>query len=1004
MHKTKVWRKRALPLFIALITSAAVPLWAEKSTPRPPADEAEVMPAADPEAFLLAIWTETPLNWLALATDARTLPRVRAVDEESHYLATLLPRRDVTKDGRVILHLPEDPGDVGDWGIYLLPGWPPQAILQRSLIWVRQHALAFKEGSGRLPDTVELQPEVRDPGEIPERVPDEREIPAGERFAELPRFGMKVFRAEEARRRAIPEEVARREEGEDIGAVAGQPVPPSYIIGPGDELAVRVWTKAVEHVAVRATVSTEGTVYLMLLGEVTVGGRSLADVREMLSEGYHQYFDEVQVSVALARTRVIEVRVTGDATRPGKYRLSGAATVFSALYAAHGPGEIGSLRDIRLVRRGEAPHQVDMYAYLLEGDASADVLLEPEDTIMIPPAGPMVGLTGKVQRPARYELSEENTIAEALEMAGGLTATGDPRRVEVWRIAEDGQRRLLNIDLTDASQRDLPVASGDLIVVEPVLEDPHNVVEVAGAVTRPGSYEFREGMTVGDLLARAQGIIPNAHVERAWIWRLNDQLKYEQMRLDLAGLLAGLPEADVGLHARDRVMILFDDEVEAPSEVEVSGAVRKPGVVTWRDGMRVSDLVKQGGGLLEGAFTTRANLLRLTADQQREIIPVKLGDALTGAEDADLLLARGDRLEVLKRSEVAVEGMVEVGGYVGDPGRYRRHEGMRISDAIIAAGGLAAGAGREIQYTSGGDRTQVEPIMLSLRRNGAEPVIEPDPIIEDNDLITVLGMGEMVGWPKSAAIQGRVVRPGKYALEDDEGSSDTVYDLLQRAGGLLPDANPNGIILYRLREEILAEELSADLRQVMNTFNRELTADTLEGEEQRRVGVAGQVAEGLQAAFAQHERAIIIPPRRLTQDAWARAVPIDGELMMTTEGEQGNFELVHGDVIIVPEMPTTVTLMGAVIRPGALRWEDTLCAQDYVDRAGGLAPDAQMRRTVVIRANGAVEADGLCTELRPGDIILVPSDYMIREIAKPSTWDRVLNAVTGILGAYLLFR
>ncbi len=997
---------------VMLALSAVSPASAERSARAVLDDrDTEATLKPDPASYLLAVWTEKPLESLLVSTERRVLPRARAV-RDSPYLTTEIPRLEESHDKQMRLQFPGDPGDVGEWGVYLLPGWEPADIVEKPRRWVRQQSIAFKEGWGQLPEDLTLKPEIPAPPDKPDEEIPEEELPAAERFANLPRFGMSLFRTEDEMRRVRLDEEERdsrdegRRDGDDTnaGTVSGQAVPPSYIIGPGDELAVRVWTRAVEHVSVRSTVSTDGTVYLPLVGEVTVASSTLADVREMMNEMYHQYFDAVQVSVALARTRVIEVRVTGDARRPGKYRLSGAATVFTALYAAGGPSEIGSLRDIRLLRRAEPPQVVDMYDYLLEGDAGADVLLEPEDTIFIPPSGPMVGLSGEVQRPARYELTEGITIASALDMAGGFTGTGDARRVQVWRIGDDGQRRLINVDATDPDYADFALSSGDLMVVDPVLEEAHNIVQISGAVTRPGSYEFREGMTVGDLLDRARGVVPGAHAERAWIRRLSDGLKYEQMRFRLADALAGEADADIPLRARDQVVILHEEDVEAPSEVEVTGAVRSPGVLPWNEGMQLSDLIALAGGLTDDAHTARADLLRLTPEQKREIIPVKLGEAVAGEADADVKLARGDRLRVLDRGTVMVEAEIEVGGYVNTPGRHRRFEKMRVSDALIAAGGLAPEAGREIQHTPGGDRTEIAPVVLTLERDGDETRVEPDPILEDDDLVTVLGIGDMVGRPKSVTIRGRVTRPGTYAMETREREPDTVYDLLERAGGMLENANPHGIVLYRLRDEILAEEQSEDLAQMISTFNRELVEDTVEAQRMREEGMTGQVAEGLRAAFAQHDRAIIIPPRRLTQDAWARAVPIDGELMMETRGDEGNFDLVHGDILVVPETPNTVTVMGAVIRPGALAWRDALEAEDYIKHAGGYAPDAEIRRTVLIRANGAVEAEGLNAEIRPGDIVLVPSDYMIREIAKPSTLDRILSGISGILGAYLLFR
>ncbi len=522
------------------------------------------------------------------------------------------------------------------------------------------------------PATAEEEAEVEQTGEEAEQeaeqeaveeLPEPEELTAAERFVALPRFGERVFAQEPADEREPTESAPAPDK------TAGVAVPPSYIIGPGDEMAIRVWTDAIEHVSATPVVDADGRIYLELLGEVMVAGESLSEVREQVVRRYRVFFTRAEVSVGLARTRTMEVRVTGDVQRPGKYRLSGDATLFAALYAAGGPSEIGSLRGVRLLRRGQEPVIADLYLYLLQGDISGDVSLQPEDTIFVPAAGATVGVAGEVRRPARYELLEETTLGQALDMAAGVAATGYAHNLEVWRVGESGRRELINVDARDG--RDLTLQDGDLIVATPVLEDPENVVELSGAVLRPGVYEVREGMTVSDLLAIAQGLSEDAHTEEAALWRLGEDLDYELISFDLAAAMAGDALQDLALQPRDRLIVLSEEDVEPPMQVEAMGAVLRPAIVPWVRGMRVSDLVKRAGGLAEGAYTPQANLLRLGPDERREIIPVTLDRGLAGDEDADVLLARGDVLEVLAREVATDESLVRVAGLVNTPGATR---------------------------------------------------------------------------------------------------------------------------------------------------------------------------------------------------------------------------------------------------------------------------------------------------------------------------------------------
>ncbi|MBD3293161.1 MAG: hypothetical protein GF393_09570 [Armatimonadia bacterium] len=869
--------------------------------------------------------------------------------------------------------------------------------------------------------TEEDQPE--DPEEV------EKPPTAAERFVALERFGMRVFgyeppgeseevaepaedREERAETAAKPpadsedqpdEAKSERPRRTTAGVVATEPVPPTYVLGPGDELAVRVWTDAIEHVQARPVVDAEGSIYLELLGEVTVAGERMSRVREMIRQRYRAFFDRAEVSVGLSRTRVIEVRVTGDVRTPGTHVLSGAATLFSALNAAGGPNDVGSFRAIKLVRRGEAPMVVDLYDYLLRGEIDADVPLEPNDTIFVPPLAAEFGVAGEVRRPARYEMTAPVTIAEALQMAAGVGGTGYPQHAQLWRVGEKGVRELINVDAR-AEGAQMCMQSGDLLVIPPVLEDPINVVTLEGAVERPGDYQVRPDMRVSDLLGMANGITEQAHTESAELWRLGDDLDYDLMHFDPAAAVAGDPEHNLELMARDRVVVLSEEQVEAPMEVTVEGQVRVPDTYDWTRGMTVSDLVRRAGGLVEGAYTPQANLLRLGDDQRRELIPVNLASALTEDDGADVPLHRGDLLRVLAREEHTEKSQVRVTGLVVTQGWYERPEGMRVSNAILAAGGPAMDAGDAIQYTPGGAVGEVEPIYLVLRREGETFKVEPDPIIRDNDLITVLGTGDLIPSAPIATIRGRVKTPGVYAVQHAPGDPDTIYDLIQRAGGLLPNANPGGIVLYRVREEIMAHEQEGDLEQVIAHFNRELAAATVEGEEQRAAGTAATVSQGLQAALSEGAATVVIPPRRLSEEQWARAVPIDGEKLVASEGAEGDFPLTEGDVIVVPETPTTITVMGAVVRPGATPYAENLTPLDYITGdAGGLTPDARKRRTVIVRANGAVTPNALRAEVKPGDVILVPSDYIFRNVNKPGTLERVLDAVTAIIGGYLIF-
>ena len=403
-------------------------------------------------------------------------------------------------------------------------------------------------GQDGLPLPPELPPVQPVLPEAPDEPGEPAPLTAAERFAALQRFGMSVFGAPEPQPAAREEAPARTGEAtrpaearegaprpaqpapqpaapapqpapaprQTQGVVASEAVPPTYVLGPGDQLVVRVWTDAIEHVSASPVIDADGQIYLELLGELTVGGERLSSARDLIARRYRTFFTRAEVSVGLAGTRVIEVRVTGDVRRPGTHVLSGAATLFSALNAAGGPNEVGSFRTVMLMRSGEEPQEVELYANLLRGEIDADLPREPNDTVFVPPMLAEFGIDGEVRRPARYEMIDEVTLADALQMAAGIGGAGYAQGAELWRVGESGTRELMNVNLRGEDAQ-LTLQSGDLLVIPPVLEKPLNVVELTGAVRRPGTYQVSAEMTVSDLLRLAQGPVENANVEESGI-------------------------------------------------------------------------------------------------------------------------------------------------------------------------------------------------------------------------------------------------------------------------------------------------------------------------------------------------------------------------------------------------------------------------------------------------------------------------------------------------------
>ena len=859
-----------------------------------------------------------------------------------------------------------------------------------------------------------LTPEGRPPT-VEEELPAPATVTAAGIFASLPRFGARIF----AKPRFVPTAVEAAEEEEVTKeklmarAIAGSPlanvpISPDYQLGPADILKVEIWTLDKQRAARPVRVTADGYITISVLGKVVLSGKTLAEAQEIITKRASVFYTDPEVIVELLRQRAIDVYVIGDVQQPGKFTLPGNATLFTALYAAGGPSETGSYRRIRLLRAGKPEREIDIYDYLMYGKREVHELLEAGDTVFVPSLTAEIGVSGAVRRPARYELLEPVSLEQAILMASNFTPNAHAVAVDVWRPDSRATWNLLRVDATQPGPKgsDMKLSDGDLVSVKEILDIAPNTVELRGPVRRPGIYEMTEGLTVGKLLQQAEGVTEGVYIEEGTIWRLNEDFDYETMHFSVRRVLNG--EDDMLLQAWDIVKLYAEDLVERPALVSIEGMVRRPGEFHHVERMTVRDLVLRAGDLLPGAYTERAELLRLTADQRRRLLPINLTKAMQDDQQNNMILQRGDILKVLAREDVAVESEVHADGFVRNPGTYARYEDMRISDLIVAASGLRPEFADTIQYTPGRFEGASATRILALTGTTDDFTVEPDLLLKDDDRIGIMGKSEFTVVPKVASILGKIKHPGSYALRLERGGEeqvDTVYDLIQRSGGLLEEANPKGIILYRFKAEVIEKDREENLQYVLNVLNRE-SGQTL------AVAAEGGEAEVMAAAVEQQVGGLLgtdsgallgVPPRKLGISQWIRAMPIDGARLIATKGKEANLELHHGDVLRVPRTVDFVTVIGCVNKPGALEYAPNLTAWHYLDLAGGTTPDADLKRTLVMRANSAGLPAYRVRVIEAGDVVIVPSQHMFRTETIMEPWTKTLKSLLSVAAAALLF-
>jgi polysaccharide biosynthesis/export protein len=490
------------------------------------------------------------------------------------------------------------------------------------------------------------------------------------------------------------------------------PVPSDYIVGPGDQLNVQLY--GTQNRNLRLVVGRDGRISFPELGPINVAGRTFERVAADLEQRVTRQMIGVRASVTMGDTRSIRVFVMGEANRPGSYTVSGLSTITSALYASGGVKPIGSLRDVQLKRNGTVVRRLDLYDLLLRGDTTDDAKLLPGDVIFIPPIAASVAVDGEVRRPAVYELKGSTSVRDILELAGGLTADADDSRVALVRVNERRMRSVVDVPLNVGSAPAELLRNGDSLRVLRLRPTLDQGITIEGHLYRPRQLAWREGMRLTDAIDSVDELRPNADMNYILIRReLPPDRRIVMLSADLAAALRA-PDSprNVALSPRDR-LIVFDllagrhellepllvemrrqSRIDQPTEiVRIDGRVKVSGDYPLERNMRVSDLLRAGGGLQDAAYGSKAELTRyrVTGDTRTTLLlDIDLAAILSGDESADVLLQPFDFLNVKEVPEWSEQEKVVLMGEVRFPGSYPIQRGETLSSVLERAGGLTA--------------------------------------------------------------------------------------------------------------------------------------------------------------------------------------------------------------------------------------------------------------------------------------------------------------------------
>ena len=616
--------------------------------------------------------------------------------------------------------------------------------------------------------------------------------------------------------------------------------PTDYRLGPGDQVVIEVWGASEANITQKVT--PDGYISIPDIGPVAVNGLTVQAASERIRGKLSKIYSGMKtanvdlstnVKVSLGQIRTIQVNIMGEVARPGTYALSSFSTVFHALYKAGGISELGSLRNIKVVRGGRTVATVDVYDYIINGRSHSDIRLQEGDVILASPYDALVLIQGKIKRPMYYEMKSSESVLTLINYAGGFTNDAYSSAVTVERN-NNKEKTICTVD--DMNYGVFKVKDGDIVSIGAILDRYDNRVEIKGAVYRPGFYAMGKDIsTVRDLIQKADGLLDDAFTNRAVLHRENPDKTLEVISVNTKGILNGT-EPDILLQKNDILFIPSIYDLEAKGTLEIVGEVFSPGVFPYAANTKLEDLIIMAGGLTEAASTVRVDVTR------------RLNDAKSTKKTKDI----------------------------------SKTFSFSVKDGFVVEG-------------------------------------EPGFILEPYDQVFVRrspGYSQKI----NVTINGEVEFEGNYALNV---RNERLSDVIKQAGGLTEFAYLEGA---RLERQLTYEEyLQAKELMAMITSNNKV-----EGND-----------------------SIVVPEV-------TRTYPVGIDLVEIMKNPHSEIDpvLQDGDVVIIPQLMTTVSVSGSVRKPNTVVYNPTMKLKDYISEAGGYAERARKSGTFILYPNGHIKELG----------------------------------------------
>ena len=722
------------------------------------------------------------------------------------------------------------------------------------------------------------------------------------------------------------------------------PVTPEYVIGPGDELLIRTWGQVSQNL--HLTVDRSGSVYIPQVGEIRVAGLQFRQLQGFLKARFDRVYRNYDLNVNLGQLRSIQVFVTGQARRPGSYTVSSLSTLVNAIFACGGPGAHGSLRHIQLKRGGELVADFDLYDLVLKGDKSKDVALATGDVLYFPPVGAQVAVVGSIRNPAIYELRGHETIGEALALAGGASAVANTATLEVERTSRESNGSSARVAIDVAMNETSLAASlrdADIVRVQAAPARFDQTVTLRGNVATPGRFGWHKGMHVSDLIPNKESLLtPN-------YW-----LRRQQLGLPVADFQPMLPPVQA---ETENQPAQGTSRSAMPADMQTINSGLFPGLT---EGVPIDTAVPQGNA-------AQFQSLAASSDEEAQSKAAQLGTGASPSTQRAEVLGSGPRLVTTPHFPIQTQVV-------------KTSPDIDWTYAVVERV----------------DRENLAPKLLPfdlgalVLKNDKSADVE----LEPGDVITIFSDADIrvprAQQTKFVRLEGEFAHAGVYSLKPGE----TLKELVDRAGGFTSQA-------YLYGSQFSRESTRREQQQRLDEYVSSLSYQIEIAASNKATSVVSPTEAATVGASVASQRELV---NRLREIRATGRIVLHIEPFSSDVNSLPDIPLEDGDRFIVPPIPSTVGIVGAVYDPNSFLYIPRKHAGDYLQSAGGPNRNADKRQMFIIRADGSVVSrqylnrtvwsdDRFGREvIYPGDTIVVPEQLNKTTLLRGLTdWSAVFS-------------